>query len=237
MTPRQGTAAIARSVESKGIYSLSAASALLGEEAPTIRRWAFGYARRGSDYAAAIRTEAPVVDGTRVLTFLELVELMFVQGLLRSGLSWPKVREATRTAARLLRDEPHPFATRRWFVDAAALYLQLGSEHDEQSLIEVAGAGQVSMEPVLRQYLTQLDFDAHGVAQRWYPKGQGTPVVLDPRRSFGMPIVTRGGIPTDVLSSLHRAGDSVASIAAWYRIDEVEVDAAVSFEASLRKVA
>lgn len=234
---RRTASQLAASVDAKGIYTVPAAARLLMETPATIRRWAFGYSRRDTEYPAAIRTDVPEVDGERVLTFLELVELMFVQALLQSGLSWPKVREASRVAARLLEDEPHPFATKRWFADAAAIYLRLGREHDEPILIEVAGHAQVSMEPVLKPYLKQLEFDERGIAERWYPMGSNRPVVLDPRRSFGMPVTERAGVPTDVIARLHDAGDSPSVIAQWYQIDEVEVEAALEFEGALASAA
>lgn len=122
ITARQA-ARIAAQVESKGIYTVPTAAALLCERPATVRRWAFGYRRRGLEYTSAIQSLVSELQGTRVLTFPELVELMFIQGLLKSGLSWPKLREAMSTAARLLPHETYPFATSRWFHDAAALYL------------------------------------------------------------------------------------------------------------------
>lgn len=213
------------------------AAHILQEDSAAVHRWAFGSQRRGTKYMSAIATELPELGGVQALTFLELVELMFIQALLQTGLSWPKVREASRVAARLLKDEPHPFATKRWFADAAAIYLNMGVEHDEDILVEVAGYAQVVMEPVLHPYLTQLDFDMKGIAQRWFPMGFATPVVLDPRRSFGMPITAKAGVPTEIIGRLSRAGDSVSTIAASYGIDEAEVEAALRYEGSLAPAA
>ena len=224
---------IASAIGDAGVYTVPVAARLLQEKPATIERWGFGYQRRGREYSAAIATDVPPIGGSRAITFLELVELMFVQALLTTGLSWPKLREASRVAAHLLRGERHPFATRRWFADPAALYLSLGQEHAEALLVEVAGHAQVAMEPVLHPYLKQLDFDAHGVARRWFPMGLEAPVVLDPRRSFGMPITVNGGVPTEAIARLHTAGDSIETIAAWYRIDEAEVDAAIRYEEAL----
>jgi uncharacterized protein (DUF433 family) len=237
MTERQrhrpSLSRIASAIADAGVYTVPVAARLLQEKPATIERWAFGYQRRGTDYPAAIATDLPPIGDSRALTFLELVELMFVQALLSTGLSWPKVREASRVAAHLLNDERHPFATRRWFADPAALYLSLGQVHGEDLLVEVAGHAQVAMEPVLHPYLKQLDFDANGVARRWFPMGLEAAVVLDPQRSFGMPITVSAGVPTEALARLYAAGDTVETIAAWYRMDEAEVDAAIRYEEAL----
>lgn len=233
----RAAARIAASVASKGIYPVPSVARILHERNRTIDRWALGYARRGKRYEPAVTTDIPPMGSEHVLTFLELVELMFIQAALKSGLSWRKVRDASRVAARLLKNEPHPFAAKRWFADPAGLYLKLGEENEEEILVEVAGHAQVSMEPILAPYLQQLVFDLRGVAQQWYPNGVGSHIVLDPRRAFGHPVTTKGGIPTDTIAALHSAGDSIESIAAWFRTDEAEVAAAVDYERSLDKAA
>ncbi|MEQ9401063.1 MAG: DUF433 domain-containing protein [Longimicrobiales bacterium] len=122
----------------------------MGEKPRTIRRWAFGYSRRGKDYEPAIFPDHPESIEAQALTFLDLVELLFIKGCLQAGVSWPKVREAASTAARLL------------------------------------GAGA--------------------------------------------PIVQGGGVRTDILAGMYQAGDSVATIASWFEVEEHEVLAAIRYE-------
>lgn len=215
---------------STGLYTLPQAGRMLGEEARTVRRWAFGYSRRRRTYPPPIKTEVPVRHGVRILIFLELVELLFIQGFLRAGVSWKKVRKASVTAARLLGDDPHPFALKKWFVDPVGIYLKLGEQYEEHVLLEVAGDAQVAIEATIQPYLQKIEFDISGLAQRWYPMGFGTPVVVDPRRSFGEPIVQGGGVRTQIIAEMSAAGDSVDTIAAWYDIDAYEVVAALMYE-------
>jgi uncharacterized protein (DUF433 family) len=218
-----------------GLYTVPDAGRLLNEPPTTIRRWAFGYTRRGKYYEPPIHTDVPATDGVQLLTFLELVELMFIRGFLEVGLSWTKVRSAALTAARLLHAERHPFAMKKWFVDPAGIYLKLGKEHGEDILVEVAGDAQVAIEVALEPYLHQIEFDVSGVALRWYPLGMDRPVVLDPRRALGAPIVDSAGVPTDAIAEMHRAGETIPGIAAWYGLEEFEVSAALEFEeATLR---
>ena len=218
-----------------GLYTLSDAGRLLHVTPGTVKRWSFGYSRRGVGYEPPIATEVPPRNGVRVLTFLELVELMFIRGFLEAGVSWNKVRKAALTAARLLHDERHPFAMKKWFVDPAGIYLKLGREFDEEILVEVAGDAQVAIEAALQPYLHQLEFDVSGLAQRWYPLGFGRPIVLDPRRAVGAPIVESGGVRTDLIAEMHSAGDTVSQIAAWYDLEEFEVAAALEFEQAVAR--
>jgi hypothetical protein len=72
-----------------GIYSPADAAALLKTPPDEVRRWAFGYSRpRNGEqvpYQPLIRTELPEIEGQRALTFVELVELMFIKGFRKAG--------------------------------------------------------------------------------------------------------------------------------------------------------
>jgi len=224
------------SVVGKGVYTISQAAKLLrlytpSVNAPGVNRWAFGYKRRGTAYRPAIDVEA---SRERTLTFLELVELMHVASLLESGKSWKKVREAVRVARKLFPDEPHPFALRKWFADATSLYMELGEKHNKPILVEMAGDAQVVMTECLRTYLRQIEFDPDTErANRWRPANS---IIIDPERSFGQPIVTEGGVRTDILVEHYHAGDTINTIAAWYDLAEPEVEAAIQFEERLSTV-
>jgi uncharacterized protein (DUF433 family) len=59
-------------------------------------------------------------------------------------------------------------------------------------------------------------------------------VVIDPRISFGKPIVSSCAIPTMVLSSAYEAnGRDLERVAAWYGIGPDDVHHAVTFENTL----
>jgi uncharacterized protein (DUF433 family) len=223
----------------KGAYAPQAARLLRIESsranAASVHRWAFGYSRRGVHYPPAVRTEIAKKHHQKTVTFLELVELMHISSLLESGISWHTVREAVLVARRLLRHEMHPFAHRRWFADAKSLYMDLGRSKDAEILCEMAGDAQVVFPELLQVYLKQIEFDGRtGLALKWFPLGAvGGAVVLDPERSLGLPIVSTGGVRTDILAQHYSAGDSITSIAAWYRVPEHEVEAAIDFEEKL----
>jgi hypothetical protein len=174
---------------------------------------------------------------TGTLSFLELIEIMFVASSLASGVKWPKVREAARVAARVLANEPHPFAHRKWFADPAGIYLKLGTSSGEEILVEMAGHAQLAMEDLLKVYLKQIRFNrVSGIADAWFPLGPDVPVVVDPLYSYGLPTVNTG-VRTDILAGHYRGGDDVESISFWYSVPEHEVKAAIEFEEKLQPLA
>lgn len=215
-----------------GLYSVPAAARLLKARSGELRRWAFGYERGGNRYDAAIRTDFEEVGGEKILTFLDVVELMFIRGLRASGHSFPRIHEAHGVLSRLLQVE-HPFALKRGFSDPAGIYALLEQENQGQLLIELKGAGQIAMWPTLQEYLHQLDFDLDDVAERWYPAGRASPIVVDPRISFGAPVISGTRVETAVIAELYQGDESVDELAWLYDLEPAQIRAAVEYERSL----
>jgi len=63
--------------------------------------------------------------------------------------------------------------------------------------------------------------------------GEDTPVVIDPARAFGQPIVSHAGIPTATLADAVAAEGSVAKVARLYQVEQRSVRAALRFEQRL----
>jgi uncharacterized protein (DUF433 family) len=222
-----------------GIYTLKDAATLIKAPVSEIRRWAFGYARlRDGErvaYEPLIHTELPELEGERALTFIELVELMFIKGFRRSGATWTQIHEAASVAARMF-DSEHPFAMRQFFADPTGIYALLRESNGGESLVRLVGHGEHAIDEIVRPYLGQLEFDPSDVPTRWWPLGKEGRVVLDPAVSFGAPIVAEAGIPTHVLANaldaeLEYDRERALERVAWlYKVPPRHVQTAARFE-------
>jgi hypothetical protein len=223
-----------------GLYTPAEAAALLHEKATTVRRWAFGYARNRRpgtiEHPPLIHTELPEIEGQRALTFVELVELMYVRGFQRAGAPWRLIKEAARVAARLYQTD-HPFAVRTFLADPKGIYAVLSESTEQSALVELVGHGQHTLADLVKPYLGQLDFDFSDVASRWWPMGREGRVVVDPRHEFGAPIIEEVGLRTKLLSDAfyaERNGDdheaAVRRVAWLYRVRADHVDTALRFK-------
>jgi hypothetical protein len=107
-----------------GFYTPGEAAALLHEDTRTVRRWAFGYARSRQagrvHHPPLIRTDLPELEGERTLTFVALVELLYVRAFHELGVSWKTIRDAAEVAARLFGSR-HPFALRELYLDPGSV--------------------------------------------------------------------------------------------------------------------
>jgi uncharacterized protein (DUF433 family) len=230
-----------------GIYTSSEAAALLHERPETVRRWAYGYRRTRmggrTSHPPLIHTELPTIEGQDALTFVELIELLYIRAFERAGVSWNLIREAAGVAARMFSTR-HPFALRQVYVDPRSVYGSVREDDGSESLVELVGHGQHAMPQLVKPFLEQIDFGADEVARRWWPMGREGGVVVDPLIAFGMPVVTAVGMRVHSLASAYDAEvpaygtDGAVGRVAWtYDIGPEHVRTALEFREWLRTAA
>ena len=220
-----------------GLYSVPLAGRLARLGPSTIRRWLFGYARqyRGEThkYSPLWKGDIPKFKGVGALSFEDLMELRVIAQFLDLGISLHKIKEAAEYA----REEfgvGHPFSTRLFGTDGWRIIGQLphpASNADERGLLDVL-AHQWEFEDVIAPTLVALDYpDNNPVAApfRWWPDGRQSEVVVDPKRSFGHPIVTNAGIRTSVLAGMAEK-NSIEEVAEWFSISRQAAEDAKRFE-------
>jgi uncharacterized protein (DUF433 family) len=223
-------------------YTAAMAGRLVGLRPERVRRWLVGYEY---DYAAAGEPvkrrikKAPVVhresDETPFASFLDLIDLLFVKGFLDAGISLQKVRRALDEADALVGG--HHFAQRSFFTDGRNVYLEVKKRASgaATSLLELLSGGQWVIAPVIKDLATEIKFHhATGFAERWYPLGPQTRVIVDPRVSFGAPTVLNRGIETANVFDLYIAErKQIDAVCSWLELQPEEVEDAVQFEQML----
>ena len=217
---------------SVGLYSVPGAARLIGSRPNELRRWAFGYRRRGKPYSPAIRSEIGKLGGEETLTFLNLVELLFIHELRRGGHSFLSIRKAGQVLRKVFKTH-HPFALRTCFADPAGIYALIEAETGDDLLVELQGNAQLAMWPALQGYLKQLDFNVDELAERWHPQGRGRPVVVDPKVAFGAPVILGTATETAVIYEMYSSERSLEEIALWYDLELAQVREAIEFEERL----
>jgi len=221
------------------MYNSSNAGRLLGISSNRVRRWLRGY-----DYLYTagpleeLRSghKGPVIanidkDRSSYASFLDLIDLLFVREFLKNGISLQKTRNALHEVEQLLGSKH--FARESFFTDGKSIYLQVRSAAD--ALLELLSDGQWVIAPIIKQLAHQIEFDKpSGLAQRWYPLGQNTPVVLDPLISFGRPTIVGKGIATaNVYDFFEAENKKLSRVKKWMDLTTSEIKAAVYFEQRL----
>lgn len=220
-----------------GIYSVSETSRLTGVSPRRIRCWLGGYTYRARQrdelrfVQPLFRAQHAPIKGSLALSFLDLVEVRFVDAFRSRGVTWPTLRKAAARAQKLFGTD-HPFATQRLFTDGHAIFAEIPNGVREKGLMDI-----VRSQPVFRKliepFIQVLDFSPEDLAVRWYPLAGDRNVVIDPARGFGQPIVTKEGVPTSALYKAHLAGESDEKIIRWYEVSKESLRAAIAFEAEI----
>ncbi len=218
-----------------GIYTVRDAARLTGVSTGRIRRWLRGYRYHSRKKAYASpplwQGQWKPIDHSLALGFLDLIEIRFVDGFLKAGISWRTLRQARERAEELFKVS-HPFCTNQFVTDGREIFVELHRETGEPSLLDIVRRQQVFAQ-IINPFLKGLEFAVDSRLLRWWPLGEKRFVVLDPTRNFGRPILDRHGVPTEVLAKAAKAAGSVNEVARWYEVPEQEIQDAVEFEQRL----
>ena len=133
-------------------------------------------------------------------------------------------------------DVERPLIHQTFQTDGHSLFIEKYSQ-----LIDASRQGQIVMDGLLLMRLTRIEWDELGLPIRLYPftrSTEGPPsdtdqpklVVMNPRLSFGRPNVS--GVPTSVIWSRYRAGDSTAHLAQDYGLTAEQIEEAIRCEAA-----
>lgn len=207
-------------------YTSSEAARYAGFSAQSVARWRAGYTyatQRGP------RRSDPLTGGQAhgLLTFNELLEIAVVAAARRGNVPMKSIRRAIGVA-REVYGVDRPLVTMRFMHDGKDLFTRELEQAGESRYVNLSRHGQIAWEHI-RDVLRDIDFE-EDVAVRWWPGGRDTPIVIDPRVSFGRPYVKGKGISTDAIRSRFLARESIDDIVDDFDLTEQEVEAALRFE-------
>lgn len=216
-----------------GLYTPQEAGRLTGIPPRSIRRWLYGYARRAGESRRSIKAVwdggLRPVNGATALSFLDLMEARFVEAFRRHGVAWPVIRRASQGASEALQID-HPFSTRRFRTDGRRIFAEWIEESGEATILDIVRDQYAFHQVISRTLYDGIEYGSSEHPVRWYPTWPRRVVVIDPRRSFGRPILEREGIPTEVLARAAAIEGSEQIAAQSYGVSVSSVKAAIEFE-------
>lgn len=217
----------------RGIYSIPEAATLTSLPANQVRRWILGYGGIRADippkYAPLFAADYPRMGRSVSISFLDLVEVLFIRSFRKHGVSWGSIRVASQKAAAFL-ESPHPFARRAFYTDGRDILTRVAQDSGERELINLV-RDQYEMDDIVSPALYEnLEFGDMDFANRWWPLGRSQGVVVDPALNLGKPVVAAYNIPTATLGRMAKTAGNVRQVAEWYEVDEATVLAAIEYE-------
>jgi uncharacterized protein (DUF433 family) len=219
-----------------GLYTVAEAARLTGISKVRLRGWPRGYAYRSGEVRTTSvpvwRRQVPEIDGTLGLGFLDLMEARFVDAFRAASVPLRVIRLCAERA-REVTGRDHPFSSRCFRTDGRTIFADVVDHAGEQQLLDLA-KNQLAFARVIGPSLyAGLEFSVDDMPARWWPMGSKREIVIDPKRSFGQPIVSDGGVPTTVLLDAVEAEGSIAKVASLFALPQHSVRAALRYEKRL----
>ncbi len=219
----------------KGIYTIREASTLTKLPYHSVNRWVKGYSfklngeERKSKSPSVVKVEIPQIDGKFAISFLNLIELLFVKEFMNLGVTLQTIRRASEVASEIL-DNSHPFAYRRFAIDNKSIFIEIEERTGGRSLVNLAKR-QHEIKEFINQYLEEVEFDEFTeLAIRWRPKGYDALIVIDPNVAFGKPVIEGTRIGTHTIFKQYQVENSIPRVADWFDISESAVRTAINYE-------
>lgn len=209
-------------------YTVGEAAHYLGVPKSTMRSWFAG--QKG--FRPVIK---PADTKALALSFSNLVEAYVLTAIRRKHhVALPTIRRGLEFLVGKL-GAKRPLLEQQFATNGVDLFV----EHLGQ-VINISRHGQIEIAELIRAYLERVERDAKGVPVKLYPfmrtqalREQPRSVMIDPRVSFGRPVIAGTGIPTAVLAEQFKAGDSVPLLAKEYGATEEAVWDAIRCELEL----
>ena len=146
--------------------------------------------------------------------------------LLALDLTLPQIRKVVMNCRKRFESE-RPLLTLRFRVGGGDVFVE-GS----QEVVDVLHGPRTAWSEVLDPFLATIDYE-DGWAQRWWPAGRSSQVVLDPQFGYGLPVIEGTGVRTEILVERGDAGDSIDQIAADFGVSTESLRDALKYERSL----
>jgi uncharacterized protein (DUF433 family) len=178
---------------------------------------------------------APADPKRKILSFNNLCELYTLAAVRRHyHVPMPAVRHAIAFVGEAL-GTPRPLLSADFLTDGIHLFIQRADQ-----LINASRRGQIELKAFMND-LARITRDPTGKVIKLFPATRATPspqgiehiVVIDPKVSFGRPILARSGVRTEVIQDRFIAGDSPREMAEDFGVDEAMILETLRFEQRL----
>ncbi|WP_157935804.1 hypothetical protein [Paracoccus zhejiangensis] len=212
----------------EGVYTPQQAARLIGGSAVDIIRWT-----RGTSSSEPIwNARYSAFDDSTAISFLDLIETRVVGAFRRAGVSLQAVRTAILIAQEKYGIE-RPLSSLSFKTDGKEIVFKALEDEENYESLSRKNPGQKIFGKIVELSLRDLDYE-NGRVVRWRPTADKE-VIIDPRRSFGAPILEKYGISTGTLLGEHKLGMTASQIGKLYEIPTKYVNSAIKYERSLDK--
>lgn len=207
-----------------GIYTIPDISNFLSIPKYKVRRYLNEYWNERSGKKFFNETYSWSVDNKiKAVNFYTLIELYTCFHLQSLGVS-PKEILKSRTAIIKDLNIPYPFASDKILSDGKKIWFEF-----KDSIVKADGSKQTEFVEFIREFANKIEFNSSKIAEKFWPAGKQSDVVINPHNQFGQPILNGTNINAEVIYSMYESGEPIDAIGILYDITSKQVKDAISF--------
>lgn len=203
-------------------YSVREAASYLRLPVATLRAWIGGQ----KNFESLI---LPAQTKPLALSFINLVEVYVLASIRgKHRISMNKVRNGIGFISDRFSSE-HPLAEKDFETDGISPFLmEAGIIYDVSK-----GGGRMLLEKMIERYLRRIERGPDGLPEKLYPfsrtgePDEPKPIMIDPRISFGRPVLSVGSIPMENIVERYKAGESVRELAKDHECARADIEEAI----------
>lgn len=203
-----------------GIFTISDTSAILNIPRRKISYWFNKYV--SGDFERKLGQRYFVDNEVITVNFYTLIETFVFYHLKEKKLKTPIIIQAHNELSKFYQT-PYPFALYEFLHVGSSLF------HDfEGNIVSLDESRQYAIRRIINQFSEKIDFGPR-FAQKYYPMGKKSSIVVNPSNQFGSPIIDGTNIKVSTIFSLSSGGESTDFIADLYDLNEKQVNDAITY--------
>ena len=181
-----------------------------------------------------------------MLSFVNLVEAHVLKAIRRKhNVQMARVRDAVEHLKQSY-ETLHPLADVDLYASGSDLFVkELGQ------LLNITGGRQLAMKEILLAHLERIQRNPGGAAAKLYPfvvppirvgskliiEDKSKLIAIDPYVSFGRPVITGTGIPSEAIAERFLGGDSMSDLAEDFDRPIEEIEQAIRYQQAQTRIA
>jgi uncharacterized protein (DUF433 family) len=207
-----------------GIYTIPDISKLLGLPQAKVRRYLNEYwdERLGKKlFNESYSWSAG--NNIKAVNFYTLIELYTCFHLQELGVPTRQILKSRIAIAKDLQ-MPYPFASAKLLSDGKKIWYEF-----KDSIVNADGSKQTDFVEFIRQFANKIEFNSDKIAEKFWPAGRESDVVVNPHHQFGQPVLNGTNINAEVIFSMYESGEPVDALGILYDLTKKQVSDAISF--------
>jgi uncharacterized protein (DUF433 family) len=205
-----------------GIYSLPDLAFILRLPPSKVRRWMndFYNQRLGEKYKGKYSWGQ---GRDKATNFYTLIEFYVFYQLRENKVGIKTIFNAHGQMAEQLKT-PYPFASASVLTDGKSVLYSL----EDGTTIKADKSRQIAFKQIIESFCKKIEFSDSQLAERYWPLGKQSHIVVDPHHQFGQPVIDKTNLLAETIYDLHQAGETKEFLSRLYNISVKEVNDAVA---------